>query len=614
MSSKAEEAPGGAHPLRQKEIAISLLAAVGIGVALTAPAPVGRYALWAVLVLGGGPLVWDLARRLAAGQFGSDLLAAISIVSAAALGEYLVAAIVILMLSGGAALESYATRRAASALEALAKRMPRIAHRRHGIHVSEIAADQIVPGDELIVFPHEICPVDGVVLEGHGWMDESYLTGEPYQISKTPGCEVLSGALNGDAAITISATRLPVDSRYARIMRVMLETAQRRPAIRRIGDRLGAWYTVVALAAGAGGWMLAGDPRRFLAVMVIATPCPLLIGIPVAIVAGISACARRGIIVRNPAALEEIDTCRAILLDKTGTLTYGRPVLTGIETSGIEADRVLALAAAVEQYSKHPLAGAIVEAARTRGLAPVEASRIHEPPGHGLAGSVHGIDILITGRAQAKVAGLPEQTSGLECVVVLNGSYAALFRFRDQPRPDSLDFVSHLGPKHFVQRVLLVSGDREAEVQHLARVVGITEVHAQASPEDKVRLVREASLAHKTLFVGDGINDAPAMLAATVGVAIGRSDVTSDAADMVLLEPSLRKVDELIHLGRHMRVVALQSAIGGMALSLLGVAAAALGWLPPLAGAIAQELIDLAAILNSLRAARPGAALTDLDA
>lgn len=610
MNSKVE---AERRQAQRKELYISLLAVTGIGISLVAPAPFGRYALMVVLVLGGAPLLWDLLVRVRAGEFGSDLLAAISILSAAVLGEYLVASIVILMLAGGAALESYATRRAASALEALAKRMPRVAHRREGGGLTEIHADSIVPGDELVVFPHEICPVDGAVLEGHGWMDESYLTGEPYEISKTPGCEVLSGARNGDAALTIRATKLAVDSRYARIMRVMMETAQRRPAIRRIGDRLGAWYTVVALAAGAGGWLFSGDPRRFLAVMVIATPCPLLIGIPVAIVAAISLCARRGIIVRNPAALEEIDSCRVILLDKTGTLTYGRPALTAMETAGVEEERVLVLAASVEQYSKHPLALAIVEAARTRRLPLEQAERIQEPPGQGLTGVVHGVEVRLIGRAQAALAGLPEQTSGLECVVLLNGSYAALFRFRDQPRPDSLDFVTHLGPKHLVQRVLLVSGDREPEVRYLAGVVGITEVHAQASPEDKVKLVREASRTHKTLFVGDGVNDAPAMVAATVGVAVGRNDVTSDAADLVLLEPSLRKVDELIHLGRHMRFVALQSAIGGMALSLVGVGAAAMGLLPPLAGAVAQELIDLAAILNSLRAARAPAILTDLD-
>lgn len=600
---------------QSKEAYISLAAIAGIAAYLAGAGPSRLYLLYAVIAIGGLPLLWDLLKRLRAGDFGSDLLAGISIVSAVLLGEYLVAAIVILMLAGGATLEHYATRKAASALEALARRMPRVAHRRGESGLVEIPAEQIAIGDVLAVFPHEICPVDGEVIEGRGWMDESYLTGEPYEMSKTPGCEVLSGARNGESALTIRATRLPVDSRYARIMRVMLETEQRRPAIRRMGDRLGAWYTLVALAVGAAGWMISGQASRFLAVMVIATPCPLLIGIPVAIIGAISLCASRAMVVRNPAALEEIDTCRVMILDKTGTLTYGRPALTEVVTAdALTREEALRYAASLEQYSKHPLALAVTEAARAEGIVVEEAERISEPPGEGLEGSVNGREVRITGRKQARAADLPEQAGGLECVLLLDGEYAALLRFHDQPRPDSANFVSHLNPKHQFERVMLVSGDREAEVRFLAGVVGIGEIHASASPEDKVRIVREASRDRKTLFVGDGANDAPAMAAATVGVAIGRgNDVTADAADVVLLEASLHKVDELIHVGRHMRRIALQSATGGMALSMVGMVAAACGFLPPLAGAVAQELIDLAAILNSVRASRAPAQLTDLD-
>lgn len=600
----------GRHP---KETYIALAAIAGIAAYLTGA---GVYPLYAVLAIGGLPLVWDLLKRLRAGDFGSDLLAGVSIVSAVLLQEYLVAAIVILMLSGGATLEHYATRKAASALEALAKRMPRVAHRRGVSGLAEIAAEDIGIGDVLVVFPHEICPVDGEVIEGRGWMDEAYLTGEPYEISKTPGCEVLSGARNGDAALTIRAVRLPSDSRYARIMRVMAETEQRRPAIRRMGDRLGAWYTLLALGVGAAGWMLSGEPARFLAVMVIATPCPLLIGIPVAIIGAISLCAGRAMVVRNPAALEEIDSCRVMILDKTGTLTYGRPALTAIvPAAGVERGEVLMLAASVERYSKHPLALAVVEAARAEGIAIREAASISEPPGQGLTGAVEGKEVVVTGRKNAVGFDVPPQSGGLECVLLVNGRYAALFRFHDQPRADSADFVSHLSPKHLFERVMLVSGDRESEVRFLADIVGIREIHASASPEDKVRIVRDASAGSKTLFVGDGANDAPAMAAATVGVAIGKgNDVAADAADVVLLDPSLRKVDELIHIGRHMRRVALQSALGGMALSMIGMGAAALGVLPPLAGAVAQEFIDLAAILNSLRASAPPSELSDLDA
>ncbi|MDX1981139.1 MAG: heavy metal translocating P-type ATPase [Bryobacteraceae bacterium] len=598
---------------RPKETYISIIAAAGIAAYPLLPSDIRVYALWLVLISGGLPLVWDLIGRMRMREFGSDILAGISILSATLLGEYLVGAIVVLMLAGGATLESYAARRAASALDALARRMPRAAHRRENHSLREIAVEKIRIGDTLVVFPHEICPVDGEVSEGHGRMDESYLTGEPYEMSKTPGCEVISGAMNGDSALTIRATRLTADSRYASIMRVMRETEQRRPKIRRIGDRLGAWYTLLALAVGLAGWYLGGDAKRFLAVMVIATPCPLLIGIPVAIIGAISLSAGRGIIVRNPGALEEIDSCRTMILDKTGTLTYGRPSLTEVLVAPpLDKNEVLRLAASLERYSKHPLGVAIMEAAA--GMHLEEASHISEPPGEGLTGTVAARQVRITGRAKVDAAGLPPQVSGLECVVMIDSQYAATFRFHDQPRPDSAGFISHLRPKHLMTRVLLVSGDRESEVRYLAGVVGIREVYASQSPEQKVAIVREASRTAKTLFVGDGINDAPAMVAATVGVAIGRgSDVTVDAADMVLLDPSLRKVDELIHIGRHMRLIAMQSAVGGMALSMAGMIAAAAGLLPPLAGAVAQEVIDLAAILNALRAAIPPSQISDLD-
>jgi len=260
--------------------------------------------LWAVLAVGGIPMVWDLAKKLIGREFGSDLLAGIAIITASLLGNYLVACIVILMLSGGAALEQAATRRASSVLQALARRMPQNAHQLTDSGVSDIRLDEIRIHDRLVVFPHEICPVDGTVIEGHGSMDESYLTGEPFEISKTPGAPVLSGAINGNAALTIEASKAPVDSRYSRIMQVMRQTEQQRPHMRRMADRLGAWYTPAAVALAAIGWAISGDPGRFLAVMVIATPCPLLIAIPVAILGAVSLAARRAIIIRNPAVLE----------------------------------------------------------------------------------------------------------------------------------------------------------------------------------------------------------------------------------------------------------------------------------------------------------------------
>lgn len=576
---------------------------------------IALFPLFAALVIGGAPLVFELAKHVVKREFGSDLLAGVSILTAVLLGQYLVATIVVLMLSGGAALEFYATARASSVLDALAKRVPSIAHKRDGSAIVDLKLEDIRIGDELTVLPHEICPVDGEVIEGHGVMDEAYLTGEPYEISKTPGSQVISGAINGETAITIKAGKLAVDSRYARIMQVMQATAQQKPQLRRLGDQLGAWYTPLALLVAAVAGLLSQDAHRFLAVVVIATPCPLLLAIPTAIIGAISLSARRAIIIKNPAILEQIDSCRTLIFDKTGTLTYGRPTLTAVICAeGFDRSEVMRLACSLEQYSKHPLAGAIVNAAKQEKIALLPVDRVSEPPGEGLRGIVDGKTVQITGRNKvaAETLPLPPLASGLECLLFINGRYAAAMRFHDAPRKDSRLFIQHLRPRHGVRKVMLVSGDRESEVKYLADTVGITEVYASMSPEEKVEIVKREAALDKTLFVGDGINDAPALMAATVGVAFGSaSDVTTEAADAVILELALGKIDELMHIGRRMRRIALQSALGGMAASMIGMVIAAAGYLPPISGAIGQELIDLVAVLNAVRVALPTDELQD---
>jgi heavy metal translocating P-type ATPase len=573
--------------------------------------------LYAVLAAGGVPLVLSLTRKLLRREFGADLLAGVSIVTAVLLEEYLAGALVVLMLSGGQALEFYALGRASSALQALARRMPLVAHRRVEHHVVEVALNEVHVGDELVVYPHEICPVDGVVVDGRGVMDESYLTGEPFMMPKAPGSEVFSGAINGENALTLRASRLAVDSRYARIMAVMEESEQRRPRLRRLGDQLGAWYTPLALAVAITAWLWSGDPVRFLAVLVVATPCPLLIAIPVAIIGAISLAARRSIIIRDPTVLERIDSCRTIVLDKTGTLTYGKPALTErFVAPGADGALVLQLVANLERYSKHPLAGSIVEAAAHEHLALVDADEVRERPGQGLEGRVERRHVRVTGRRQAEAMGLanllPPSSTGMECVILIDGVYAATYRFHDAPRHDSRSFVAHLGPFHHIGRVLLVSGDRESEVRYLAEQVGIDEVYAGQSPEEKVAITRNETARAPTLFIGDGINDAPALMTATVGLAFGsQSEITTEAAGAVILDTSLKRVDELFHLARRMRRIALQSAVGGMLLSVVAMLVAFAGWLPPVGGAVVQEAIDLAAVLNALRAAVPGGDLSD---
>lgn len=575
-----------------------------------------------LLIVGGIPLVGELTYKLFRREFGSDLLGGVAIVTAICLEQYLAGAIIVLMLSGGEVLENYALRSASSVLAALARRLPAQAWRRNQAgELEEVELSAVQVGDEIVIPPHEIAPVDGEVLEGHGSMDESFLTGEPFLMSKTVGSQVLSGAINGDSALTIRAVRPAEDSRYARIMRVMRESEVSRPRMRRLGDQLGAWYTPLALCLAALAWLGSGEAERFLAVLVIATPCPLLIAIPVSIVGSISLCARRAIVVKSPIALEQATRCRTAIFDKTGTLTHGRPTLTEILTApGFEADEVLRLAAGLEAYSKHPLAAAILRAAEDRGLTRPQATAVSEPPGQGLQGTVADQQIRITHRRRLLQEGiataeeLPPITGGLECIVLWNEKYAATLKFRDAPRRESQGFIRHLGPRHHIERLMIISGDRAAEVRYLAEQVGISEIHAEQQPEQKLALVQAETNRAKTLYVGDGINDAPAMRAASVGIAIGQnSDVTAAAADVVIMDNSLRKVDEFLHIGGRMRRIALQSAVGGMLLSFVGMLLAAAGYLSPVQGAVAQEVIDVLAVFNALRAAWLPTILSDMD-
>lgn len=579
-----------------------------------------QWPLLFVLVVGGVPLLLELLGDVRQGEFGADLLAGVSVVTSLLLGEFLAGTLVVLMFSGGAALEEFAVRRASYVLEILAQRMPAVAHREEGSHFVDIALADVVPGVRLVVLPHEVCPVDGTVVVGHGVMDESYLTGEPYRVSKAPGATVLSGSINGESLLTIRADKRPVDSRYAKIMEVMRLTEARRPRLRRLGDQLGALYTPVAVAVALVAWFFSGEATRFLAVLVVATPCPLLIAIPVAIIGTISLAARRGIVIRDPVVLERVGTCRTAIFDKTGTLTYGAPVLVDMHCgAGFVKNEVLALAASLERYSKHPLAGPVIEAAERERLLLPHTTEVSEAPGAGLTGRAGGQRLEMTGRKQFaqrfpnEANSLPATTVGLECVLLIDGRYAATFQFRDEPRTEGRLFIGHLSPVHHISRVLLVTGDRESEATYLAQRVGITEIYGGQSPEQKVEIVRRENERAPTLFVGDGINDAPALAAATVGIAFGRnSDVTTEAAGAVVLDSALSKVDELLHLGSRMRTIALQSAIGGMAVSVLGMLLATLGWLTPVAGAVVQELIDVVAVANALRTIWPPKHLSDM--
>lgn len=598
-----------------KEGYIAVLAIIGIAIHLILRfllpdfQTYSLYPLYLILALGGSLLLFDLIYKLVTFQFGSDILAGISIVTSILLEEYLAGSLVVLMLSGGVTLENYAIKSASKMLEVLAKRAPTTAHLQKNNGIEDIPAEKIVIGNTILLFPHEICPVDGEVIAGNGVMDESYLTGEPFLIAKAPGSGVLSGSINGEASLTIKATKLAQDSRYAKIMHVMSESEQKRPHMRRLADQLGAWYTPIAIMIAILAWVMSGDPVRFLAVLVIATPCPLLIAIPVAIIGSISLCAKRGILIKNPVVLEQIDQCRTMIFDKTGTLTYGKPTLTEQTVYHNQHSKdILKLVASIERYSKHPLASAILEKAEEENVQLIDAQQISEPKGAGLRGTVNKHEVIITSRKQLKAFGLEKELSllpqgmGLECIILIDSHLAAHYRFRDAPRADSASFIQHLLPSHRFKKTMIISGDREEEVKYLANYVGINEIYAGKSPEEKVDLVVKETKEEKTAYLGDGINDAPALLAATVGIAFGRnSDITAEAAGAVIMDSSMEKVDEFLHISQRMRTIALQSALGGMILSFFGMIIAAFGFLPPVAGAVSQEVIDIFAIMNSLR-------------
>lgn len=562
-----------------------------------------------VIVVCGIPLVFQILWKLYNRIFGADILAALAIIVGVYLGQYLAVTIVMLMLATGQMLEAYALRRASSVLRTMAERMPSTVHCKVKDNIEEVLLEKVQIGDHIVIYPHETCPVDGIVLQGHGAMDESYLTGEPYLVSKTPGASVISGAINGEEMLIIRVEKLPQDSRYARIMKVMEESEQRRPRLRRLGDQLGAIFAPLTLVIAFLTLYLTDDPVRFLAVLVIATPCPLLIAIPITIISAISLAARKGIIIRDPVVLERLPTCKTAIFDKTGTLTYGQAEVTEIVSlPGVEKEKILQLVASIERFSKHPLATAIVKAAKKVHLPYLAVEKINEAPGQGLIGHLDDTVIQITSRQKFSqkypTQGdlLPPLSPGMECVVLMNGQLAAVFYFRDTLRHEGHSFIAHLAPVHYFKKIMIVSGDRMSEVSHIAKELGVKEVYASQAPEQKVEIVAKETASAPTLFMGDGINDAPALAVATVGLAFGQHNlVTTEAAGAVILESSLAKVDELIHISMRMRHVALISAVGGMLLSFVGMYFAAIGMVSPVMGALLQEGIDVLAILNALR-------------
>ncbi len=578
-----------------------------------------RDAIWlASLVLLGGRTVLATARGMARGDFAADIVASLAIVGAIAFDEPLAGLIVVLMQTGGEALEHWAEGRATAAVRALEDSAPRIAHRLLDGGSEDIPVDAIQVGDRCLVRPGEMVPCDGIVVEGEGELDLARITGEPVPELVGPGSSVRSGAVALARPVVIQATALASASLYARIVELVREAQAAKAPLQRLADRAAVWFTPFTILACIGTWLVSRDPTRVLAVLVVATPCPLILAAPVAIIGGINRAARERIVVRTGGALERLANVSAIALDKTGTLTVGHPELRDVLPVGtMDAAALLTIAASLEQRSGHPLAVSVVRAARAAHLTLRDPGDVVESAGRGVEGTVDGRRVAIGSAhwvqevdpaAAAAHAALPAaHATETVAVVAIDGVFAGTLVFADALRP-GLDAFLRALPALGVTRTVLLSGDRDARVQEVARDLGIAEAHGDLLPDDKVREIRAlAAAGERVLMVGDGINDAPALSAAHVGIALAAhgGGIAAESADGVLLADDLALVPRAIRIARRAMRIARQSIYAGIGLSVVAMGFAAAGLLPPVAGALVQEAIDVVVILNAIRAAAP---------
>ncbi|WP_236557646.1 heavy metal translocating P-type ATPase [Arthrobacter sp. 9AX] len=559
----------------------------------------------------------SMFRSLGEGRWGIDVLALMAIASTVWVGEYLAALVVILMLSGGEALETFAQGRAARELRSLLDRAPRFAHREAtGSVLEDVKVGDVVPGDVLVVRPSELIPVDGTLLSDEASLDESSLTGESLPVERARGELLLSGSVNGEAAVRMRAAATAADSQYSRIIALVEEASSSRAPVVRLADRYAIPFTVLAVVMAGTAWLLSQDPVRFAQVLVVATPCPLLIAAPVAFLAGTSQAAHKGIIIKNTRTLEQLAKARTAVFDKTGTLTSGRPVLDVIQAApsqgpgtgeASDAERILQLAASAEQYSSHVLAASVIEAAALRNLELLPVTQATEHATQGVE-AVCGGDRVVVGKAglvRKSSTGFREaalHTGELAVYVAVNGVYAGALIMKDPLRAEAgetLARLHHLGVKH----TMLLTGDAAGTAAHIAQQAGIRYVQADCLPEDKVKAVA-AVRERPVVMVGDGINDAPVLAAADVGIAMGAKGATaaSESADVVVMLDDLSRVALAVEIGKRTIAVALVSIWTGIGLSVGLMAVAMTGYIPAVTGALLQELVDLATIMNGLRA------------
>jgi len=584
-----------------------LVAGLAAHFAFRAP-EVARWIFLATLVAGGGPLVLQTVRGMLRGRFAADIVAMLAIVTALVLGQYFAGAVIALMQSGGEALERYAMGRASSSLEALLARAPKTGRRLlGGGQTEEVPVSELRVGELLLIRPGDLVPVDGEVTSGTSAVDQSALTGEPLPIRALPGTPLLSGSINLDGALEMRARRPAEASQYQQIVRLVERARREKPPIQRLADRFAVWFTPVTLLMCGVAWLVTGSPTSVLAVLVVATPCPLILATPIAVIAGISRAADLGVIIKTGAAIEQVGRARAVVFDKTGTLTLGHPTVERIQvTDGVGPDEVLRFAAAVEQLSSHHLGKAVADVGRERLGELPPATDFLETAGAGVAACVegHGVAVGSAGFLAGRGVAVPEAPDDhTTAYVSVDGRLVGTIEFADRLRhqvPSLLQRLAVLG----VTETVMLTGDREATAEMIAGQAGIRTVRANLLPADKVAAVRELKRGYGTVvMVGDGINDAPALAAATVGVAMGEhgTAVSAEAADIVLLVDDISRVGDAMAISRRMRRIALQSIGAGLGTSFALMVVASFGLLTPALGAVLQEALDAAVILNALR-------------
>ena len=604
-----------ARALQLPVVAVGLIVGGGLRLAgLTGAANATWAAATAVSLL---PLTAGVVRDLLRSRFGVDVIALLAMTGALAIGQFLAAAVIALMMTGGQALEAYANRRARSELRNLVSRAPRTVHRYESGGLGSPPLDSVRAGDRLLIKSGEILPVDGVVGPVGAVLDESALTGEAVPVQHHEGDLVMSGVLNVGPAFDLLAVASAESSTYASLVRLVRDAQASKAPIVRLADRFSLVFFVLTVALAAAAWLVSGSAERAVAVLVVATPCPLILAAPVAIVAGMSRAAARGVVVKNGGALETLARARIALFDKTGTLTLGSPEVSElVELDAVPGEEALRLAASLDQVSTHVFAGAIVAAARERGLRLSFPTGTAETAGAGIEGTVDGRRVAVGSSAWIvggqsseidRVKAMAASTGQSNVFVGVDGRPALAILLADPLRSDSGEAVGALR-RAGIEEVGLLTGDRREVAERVAAAVGADRVLAECSPDEKLAEVGAARARGVTLMVGDGINDAPALAAADVGVAIGVRGETasSDAAGVVLLVDRIQRLAEALWIARRARAIALQSIVAGMALSAVAMIAAALGYLPPLGGALLQELIDVLVILNALRALTGG--------